>query len=812
MALAPITTNGPTITVSNEAELDSAYAQLSGTAGGGTILLEPGFYGSMGMDKRGTTEEPVVIKSADPDNPAEFYSFSFRGVENLRIENILVDSTTPPSGSEEKMSIWVKDSANIQFVDSTFLHDVDNVVKETGEGVLSLSHFRDSDDILFENNLVNGYFHAIQATEIDGLEVVNNELTNMQGDGFRGGGLQNLVIEGNYFHDFFGSDQNLTHSDLIQLWGTNAYTLTQNVTISGNILMTSSAASQSIFIRNEEFGNEGDSTAGHFTNITITDNLIYNAHRWGIHLDNVDGALVDGNTLLWNPEAVMEVNGQAHSWWPEIFSRNSLDVTVTNNITPFVRTPDGSIVTDEGNVVVDFSNPLLPNYVDKHFANPLAGTDVTVEDLYLLPSSPWYNVAGSSLGVYLQDISDGVLPVISPEWSEDDRYEVTFNADSSLDQNGPTIDNPNYTYHWSFSDGTTAEGVSVTKVYDSGGHKGVELEIRLDGDVVASAARNYGVITKDIYASDFENGTMNLSDGVAEVIDAGSIVGSDDGKGYLIGDGQKLELGRDTMGIYEMETFGIALDLTPTGDEPSGTFLELYKTMRGWTNDDGYFGFELTTDSGTYSLVSRDPVFDDGDTHRIGIAFNGKTGQLELFADGESVSSTEAWGTTPPETYYSLLFGQTFKDSMDAIIDNVVVNIDPAVAGQLAEITPPVQEEEPPVQEEEPPVQEEEPPVQEDEPPVSGQDPSSDGDTGGRGTPQDPVRAEGDENFLDRILNLFLRIFGLDDDDDDQTTALTSASLNDDVTLNEIIPETAAQDDAEDGLNETEDDIMDLAA
>ncbi len=823
MAIEPITTNGPTLTVSTAQELRDAYELLSQQDGGGTILLESGDYGKFSIYQYGEIDgdQPVIIASADPEDPAHFTGISLREVSNIRIEDILVDSTENGIVSGA-FDLWVKDSSGVQIVDSVFQQDADNALKDDGDVVGYFAHIRDSSDIIFEGNLVDGYFHGLQMTDIENAEVSENEFTNLQGDGFRGGGFQDMLIQGNYFHDFYGVDQNVTHSDLIQLWGANAYTETSGVTITGNILMTSGSASQSIFIRNEEFGDEGDSTSGHFTDFTISNNVIYNAHRWGIQLADIDGAVISNNTLLWNPDATMVLNGTPTSDDPEIYVRNSLNIEARENIAGDITLPDGSVDVD--NVIVTYDNPLSSTYVGKHFVNPFAGNDATFADLFLLPSSPWYGVTGSDLNVYAQDITDGVLPVIGMEWAEDDRYEVTYDALQSLDEAGQTADNPDYTYHWTFDDGTTATGIEVTKTYDGGGFKGVELEVRLDGEMVAEVTRNYDVVTKDIFSFDFEDGLVNLGDGDPQVIAKGELTSSEDGQGYLIGDGKTLEMGRSTQQLFELDSFGLALDLTPTGDEQSGTFLELYQTIRADVLQDGRVWMELTTDEGKYSLTSRESVFDDGETHRIGIAFDGDSGQLEMFADGESVSSTEAWGATPSEVYWGLVFGRTFNDSMDAVVDNIEMSIDPSVAGNLPDIeprpedppvdTPPV--EEPPA--EEPPVEDppsEEPPAE--EPPVENppsEEPDEDLDTGDRGTPPEAVDSEGSSNFLSDLLDMFLRIFGLGSNKDAPIPESAAAEVSPALDLNELLPVVGVMEDAEPDSEEQDDDdeVLDIAA
>ena len=81
----PITTSGPTITVSTKADLIDAYNTLSATAGGGRILVEPGEYGGFAITTYNHTggTEPVIIASADDDDPAHFTRIKFSDVDKI---------------------------------------------------------------------------------------------------------------------------------------------------------------------------------------------------------------------------------------------------------------------------------------------------------------------------------------------------------------------------------------------------------------------------------------------------------------------------------------------------------------------------------------------------------------------------------------------------------------------------------------------------------------------------------------------------------------------------------------------------------
>ena len=839
----PITTSGPTITVSTKADLIDAYNTLSATAGGGRILVEPGEYGGFAITTYNHTggTEPVIIASADDDDPAHFTRIKFSDVDNIRVENVFVDSTgvDRPRGEVDLELTAVK---NIQIVDSHFQHDTDFAIKNAGVKGEDMSLIRKTEDVLLENNYIDGYFHALKANHSTGLEIVGNELTNMQGDGFRGGAFEDLVISNNHMHNFYGTDQTLNHSDLIQIWGSDSDILTKNVTISGNILITNQAASQSIFIRNEEFGKAGDPTAGYFENIVVTDNIIYNAHKWGIHIANSDGMPVDGNTVLWNPDAQMIVAGDPRSYLPEIFIRDGKNAEITDNIV--AKIVEGNNATVSGNKLVTYGGPHQDTWVGHHFSNPTVGMGADLRDLFLLPDSPWAG-KGSPYGQMPASTDDnGVLAIIRTEAGAEDQYEITFDASLSIDGRGATEDSAGYTYHWTFADGSTAQGIEVTKLFGAGGEQDVTLEIRKGGAAVAELDRMVEVETKDVFAFDFEGGVVDISDATPGVINEGNTVNGFDGKGFLIGDGSEFQIQRSSDGLANADTFGLSMDLQPTGDEKSGVFLYMHKSMSAWGTDEGHFGLRLTTTEDTYSLTSREPVFDDGEAHRIGVAFNGDTGQLELFADGESVSETEAWGMTMPVQSWNLIFGNAWNDSMDAVVDNIAMSADTGVAGDLPVVDrpappPPAPAPEPPAPApapeppaaDPPPMDRPTPPDPSDppaptppaptppasDPPAAPTPPSSEApapdDPGERGDEPNAVESDGG-NFLSNILDFILAIFGLGGDDDEDPAPTTTAAMESDtVMLADIVPAVCdAEDLAQCDMDEDDPSEEDLAA
>jgi parallel beta-helix repeat protein len=385
---APVSASGPVMAVTSTEELLAAYRRLSETPSGGTILLDGGagpyalfLYGGY---TRTTGTEPVVIRSADPARQATFSEIHIRDMQSIRIENVLVVGEAKHS----LHTVLVQDSRDIEIVGSHFLGPATAHAATPSDQVGSGILVRNAVGVLFADNLVKGYNHGLGLMEVDGAIISGNEFRTLQGDGIRGVGLRNVEILGNRLHDFLGSDQLVNHSDLIQIFGRNAATLTENVVIAGNVLMASGlGGSQSIFIRNEEFGSPNDPTAGRYRNITVADNLIYNAHTWGIYVADTDGVRVENNTALWNAEARIVNEGEAHSLPPEIFVLNARGAVLRGNIAAKVRIAEGEGVLSE-NFSPDYTHSTSPDYIGAHVPGVRLGSAARIADLRISAASP----------------------------------------------------------------------------------------------------------------------------------------------------------------------------------------------------------------------------------------------------------------------------------------------------------------------------------------------------------------------------------------------------------------------------------------
>ena len=210
-----------------------------------------------------------------------------------------------------------------------------------------------------------------------------NELHSLRRDGLDFGDADNVVIEGNYIHDFAAAPLTTSnHSDMIQFWTTHSSTPSTNITIRGNFLdQGDGSATQSIFIWNEKVSDQGAGLEMFYKNIVIKDNVIKNADYHGITVGEAIGVVISNNTVLQNSDS------GSVDYIPGInVEEESLSVIVLYNIVPRlnVDTDDGTLV---GNLIVQRSDPDGANYYAALFVNALADTSASLADLRALAGS-----------------------------------------------------------------------------------------------------------------------------------------------------------------------------------------------------------------------------------------------------------------------------------------------------------------------------------------------------------------------------------------------------------------------------------------
>ncbi len=347
-----------TITVTSAAELNQALSQATG---GETILLAAGDYGTLNL-KGVSYASDVTIKSADPNTPATISEMTLDGVSNLTIENVVFDYTFNGESTSYK-PFEVHNSSNITIKGSVFSGDLAQGISDAadGYGTGRALAVRDSSGIVIADNEFYDWWKGPSVGASDGIVVSGNDVHSVRSDGMSFGGNQNLLIENNYFHDFEASHVSGDHRDMIQF--SKGLGPSHNVTIRDNVFdMGTGTHAQTIFMGNGK--TDPDDPAMFYTNITIENNVIYNAHTHGITVSGAKDLTISDNTILAVDRGV--TGGIAI---PKInVSATSQNVTIDGNVVSGVAGHYGqSDWSVTNNVYVQNTDPNAANYYDNLF-------------------------------------------------------------------------------------------------------------------------------------------------------------------------------------------------------------------------------------------------------------------------------------------------------------------------------------------------------------------------------------------------------------------------------------------------------------
>lgn len=306
------------INVSTNAELTSA---LNAAQDGDEIVLTSSSYADFSYRGSGVSDDApaVVIRSADPDAPAEFSgTFTLRDVSNVTIEDVEFEAGRL-AASFSSSWVHIRDCSNIVLERVS----IEGHIASESEGVDPL------DPETTRKDVIEGYPYALglRLQDVDGFELHDSEIFNAR-TGIAINGVSDVVIDNTTIHnvregiDFCDVDgltisnnvfENLTgwigmedpdydnkihdHADMIQYWDIGGTTGNHNVTITGNLFqMPEGLKTQTIFGAMSDQGAYGVTA----TNFTVTENVIINGHPNAISLGDVDGGIISGNLILAN--------------------------------------------------------------------------------------------------------------------------------------------------------------------------------------------------------------------------------------------------------------------------------------------------------------------------------------------------------------------------------------------------------------------------------------------------------------------------------------------------------------------------------
>lgn len=289
---------------------DQLSRALSSASPGQRIELAPGDYGSLLLKRiRYPADMPVVVVSADPNQPAHIAGLDLRDSSGLWFEGLVFDYRFDPGHKPNQRPFNVAASEGITFQSNRFTGDVARGVSQSSDGFptgFGLS-VRGSRNIRVAGNEIEGFYRGLVIGETQHAQVVGNDLHSIRMDGMNFAEVQDVLIEDNHIHDFIRSLTSGDHADMIQFWTNGTSNPSVNIVIRNNRLDAGAGwYTQSIFMRNEEVDRSRAGDEMFYRDVLIEGNRIRNAHLHGITTGETHGLVIRDNDLAYlaqaNPE------------------------------------------------------------------------------------------------------------------------------------------------------------------------------------------------------------------------------------------------------------------------------------------------------------------------------------------------------------------------------------------------------------------------------------------------------------------------------------------------------------------------------
>lgn len=341
------------ITVSNVTELNAA---LAAATGGETIVLAPGDYGNLTLSGSSAQfASTVTITSEDPANMAVITGLRVENASNITFDHINFDYTYSASDYKFTKANQILNSSGITIQDSIIQGDQDSDGLNTGMGL----YVYGSNNVDIINTEITELWKGAFFLNSSNINIIGNEVHTIRADGIVFDSVQNVLFEDNYLHDF--SPVTGDHPDMLQIQRASGGD-TSDVVIRDNVFdMGTGSYTQTIFV-----GTSGqDPSLVRIENLSIENNLIYNAHYHGITVTTVYGLNIDNNTVI----QVDDPNVTGNVEIPHInVSANSTDVVITDNVSAGINGYSSqSDWTVSNNITIQNTDPTKANYYDNLF-------------------------------------------------------------------------------------------------------------------------------------------------------------------------------------------------------------------------------------------------------------------------------------------------------------------------------------------------------------------------------------------------------------------------------------------------------------
>lgn len=679
---------------------------LSQAGPGDVILLAPGDHGALKLSGVfGSTGKPVTLRSADPAHPARFSWMALNGAEHLAIEDVIFDYRFKAGDDPHKLRPFtVQKSKDIGF--RRVLFDGDRASgtggAADGYGAAFGLGLRWTRDIVIENATFRTFHRGLVTSQSQGITLRDSDFYGMRSDGADFAEVQDLLIEGNHFHDFEHAPDSGDHPDMIQFWTASTASPSTGITIRDNILNAGMGYwTQSLFMRNELVDRKKAGREMFYRDIEITGNVIINTHLHGITVGETDGLTIRNNTLIRSTTAKGLTQKSDGLATPSIrVSAASDKVTIRGNLVATIagadKRPDWRV---SDNLAIDARKRGSALYYDRVFLSALhaasgdlghyayradgAAAQTGFGSPLLRPDRVASVLKGkgapAALLAAMADPGTGQtapaaagLIGVEPVPGTPNRFR--FTAEKTGQKTSPL---------WHLADGQKLQAGAIQVDFpDSGRHRvtlvsaegetAVEVTVpdprilRLSGGKIAPKA--------DLPFVRLPEGGMGLSLGQGKdpvSLPASALRGFFEARQLAIDLRLKADRASRTPGGEVIRIHGhVALSITPTG------------AAEAWLHP---------ADSAKPVVLRSPPLrLHDGAWHDIGLRYDADQGEAVLLVDGAVVGRKAAQGPMRPGTSHGLSFGNPFgKKSFDGMLSDLTILATPgpwADAGKTAKM------------------------------------------------------------------------------------------------------------------------------
>lgn len=293
VSLMGLTLYSPAVSGSGavDALTDEELARALARNEGGIIKIGPGAHAPI-MIRNFAGQRPLVIESANPDDPARLAGLTITGSRNVTVRNVVIQ---PPQlsavaaatkGADAQSSANVKGSSDIIINGVTLIGaPVDGDIGN-GTGML----IRNGRNIQIISCQFSHFRYGLSFLSGEGFRIERNEFHDLRTDAIRGGGVSKLLIEGNVISNLKPDAGD--HPDGVQLWTVNETEPARDIVIRGNFIYRGSGGIiQGIFLRDNKLQLP-------FEDLEISDNLVVGSMYNGISVQGGKRLKIVGNEVI----------------------------------------------------------------------------------------------------------------------------------------------------------------------------------------------------------------------------------------------------------------------------------------------------------------------------------------------------------------------------------------------------------------------------------------------------------------------------------------------------------------------------------